>query len=72
MIAIIVGECPATHPFAYLGGKYCCEYGTEKVFEAEGEDCDGGPISITSSCCKDDAHLKCPSGYCKNSGTQHI
>ena len=60
--------CPPAHPHAYLHGRYCCGYDVEKKNEKdEGESCDGGPISISSTCCKNDAHTPCPTGVkCKN------
>ena len=60
--------CPPAHPYAYLHGRYCCGYNLEKNnVKVEGESCDGGPISITSTCCKNDANIPCPTGVnCKN------
>ena len=63
---IVPEQCPATHQYAYLGGKYCCQDYLEKNDAFLGESCDGGLISLTSSCCKDDAHIMCPSGLCKH------
>ena len=59
--------CPPAHPYAYLHGSYCCGYNLEKNnSKVEGESCDGGPISISSTCCKNDAHIQCPNGViCK-------
>ena len=65
-------KCPATHPYAYLDGKYCCQYGIENIAAADGETCDGGQISLSSSCCKDDAFTKCPSGGCTNSSKYYF
>ena len=61
-------QCPETHPFSYRGGRYCCQYGIENNMFTADERCDGGPISLTSTCCKDNAWIKCPSGKCKNRG----
>ena len=62
--------CPATHPYAYFeGGRYCCQTGYEDVAESgwkQGAKCDGGPISSSSLCCKDDAYIKCSGDLCKN------
>ena len=61
-----------THPFAYRDGKFCCQYGVENTYASDGEKCDGGPISLSSSCCKGGAHTKCPSGLCKNRGRYYF
>ena len=61
-------KCPKTHPFVYAGGRYCCQYGFEHILQAYGENCDGGPISINSVCCKQFAYIRCPTGVCKNRG----
>ena len=65
-------QCPETHPFAYSDGKYCCKYGLEKVYSPNGESCDGGPISLSSSCCQDDLYTDCLSELCKNRGRSCI
>jgi len=54
--------CTATHPFAYLNGKYCCHHNKEKVYKPAGKTCDGGAISIGSTCCKDNAYAACAGG----------
>ena len=33
---IAVVECPATHPFAYQNGSYCCQTNQEKINTAQG------------------------------------
>ena len=50
-------ECPASHPYAYLKGDYCCKTSLEK--NAGNEACDGSNISFESSCCENDAHVTC-------------
>ena len=52
--------CPQDHPYAYLDGKYCCQSDREKVYEEEGEKCDGSVISRQSTCCLDNAYAECP------------
>jgi len=59
-------SCPASHPYVYHDGDYCCASNTEKVYAPEGERCDGGPISFTSSCCKDDQYVACSTNICSN------
>ena len=63
-------QCPPSHKWAFLNGRYCCKYNEEKVNVTEGSRCDGGEMSLTSSCCKDDAYTKCTraNGGCVNSG----
>ena len=63
-------QCPPSHKWAFLNGRYCCKYNEEKVNVTEGSRCDGGEISLTSSCCKEDAYTKCThaNGGCVNSG----
>ena len=51
-------ECPATHPFAYHSGEYCCRTSKEKI--ATGETCDGSIIGFDSTCCENDDHAECP------------
>ena len=53
-------SCPASHPFAYFDGKYCCETGFENYNSADGVACDGGQISLSSRCCRDNKHKRCP------------
>ena len=60
--------CPASHPHAYYDGLYCCKHDKEKSNGHQGTKCDGSTISITSKCCLDDAHIRCPNGYCQSSG----
>merc|ERR1712227_1058978 len=59
-------SCPASHPYVYHDGDYCCASNTEKVYTPEGERCDGGPISFTSSCCKDDQYVSCSTNICSD------
>merc|ERR1739848_376823 len=44
-------RCPEAYPYAFLRGRYCCEYDREDIFQIFGERCDGGPISLKSLCC---------------------
>eukprot|EP00493_Phyllostaurus_siculus_P021223 UN21549 len=62
--------CPASHPFAYYSGSYCCKYGREKVYRPQGWKCDGSVIGFTSLCCLNDGHVGCPAGHgkCRNYG----
>ena len=59
-------ECPATHPFAYRSGEYCCRTPKEKV--DTGETCDGSMIGFDSACCENDDHAECPTKPCSNHG----
>ena len=40
----IIAQCPDTHPYAYGGGKYCCQYGVE---------------NLQSEKCQSDAYTTC-------------
>ena len=64
--------CPKSHPFAYSEGKYCCKHGIEKNYAPHGDKCDGGTISIHSTCCKDDEYVDCLSGLCKSFVSWHM
>ena len=64
--------CPESHPFAYSLGKYCCKHGIEKSYAPHGDKCDGGTISVDSTCCKDDEYADCLSGLCKSFDIEHI
>ena len=59
-VMIFFLECPATHPFAYLSGEYCCRTSKEKMHTAHGEKCDGSMIGFDSTCCENDDHADCP------------
>merc|ERR1712227_741632 len=63
-------SCPASHPYVHHDGDYCCASNTEKVYAPEGERCDGGPISISSSCCKGDNYVPCSTNLCSNHGAE--
>ena len=52
-------ECPASHPYAYLKGDYCCKTSLEKIASTAHEKCDGSMISFESSCCENDAWFTC-------------
>jgi len=67
LIALAKGriECPDGHHFAYYNGEYCCKYNQEKIYGND-ESCDGGEISISSTCCKDDAHVRCGQAVSSN------
>ena len=61
-------KCPFDHPYAYQNGQYCCKTAREKN-QASGrvQSCDGGPISLSSTCCMNDQYTSCPYGNsCKN------
>ena len=61
-------ECPVTHPFVFNHGKHCCKANMEDVHSGEyNRTCDGSELSIYSSCCKDEAHVRCTDGkLCKD------
>ena len=58
--------CLESHPFAFNQGKHCCKHGIEKSYAPHGDKCDGGTISIHSTCCKDDEYADCLNGLCKS------
>ena len=63
----LASQCPASHKWAYLDGKYCCKFDVENVDSKVGPGCDGSKISRSSSCCKNHAHVKChDSNGCAN------
>ena len=73
----IVGDivnCPDTHPFAYNGGDKCCKYGFENIHPGGlnrpvAIHCNGGPISLDSTCCKDGQYTRCAEPKtCRNWG----
>ena len=52
------GKCPSSHPFAYWGGGlWCC---------ATNKDLNGGPITLVSRHCENQANMRCPHGKCIN------
>ena len=55
-------QCPSTHPYSYLSGQSCCKNAYE-----ESSSCNGGPILMNSTCCKEDKQIKCPVARCTNS-----
>merc|ERR1719454_320917 len=64
--------CPPKHPYAYYNGHYCCAHNREKHYRPQGSRCDGSVISITSLCCKDDAHVPCKNKPCGNYNSKNI
>ena len=60
------GSCPASHPYVYYNGHYCCKTNREKHFARQKKKCDGSVISRTSLCCAGDQFIKCPKGTCSN------
>ena len=68
---LVKEKCPDEHPYAYFNGSYCCKEGDEDINENLGELCDGGKISLSSVCCKN--NVTCPVGRkCKNSDSLTI
>lgn len=63
-------ECPVSYPYAYYDGRYCCKYSRENVYHPHGTKCDGGKISLSSTCCEEDASTACPhGGKCQDNTT---
>ena len=60
------GSCPASHPYVYYNGHYCCRTNREKHYKPQGSKCDGSVIHRTSLCCAGDKYTKCPKGICSN------
>ena len=60
------GKCPASHPFVYYSGEYCCQTNREKVYTPQGYKCDGSVIQRDSMCCEANRYVLCPSKPCKN------
>ena len=57
----VLGQCPASHPWAFDDGKMCCKNNMEKQ-NANNPQCkDGQLISRSSKCCKDAQYVECPS-----------
>jgi len=55
-------ECPASHPYVYYNGKYCCANDREKEYKPQGWKCNGSRIGRRSLCCEGDAYVRCPGG----------
>ena len=68
--------CPASHPFVYLDGSYCCATKFEKIsdnngglhLDGSGYKCDGSVIQKDSTCCQSGDWQPCPAGknQCEN------
>lgn len=54
-------SCPASHPYVYHNGQYCCGVNKEKVWGPQGDKCDGSLIQRDSLCCGQGVK-GCPSG----------
>ena len=52
--------CPYNYPFAYNQGSHCCKTQKEKEVASEGPPCDGGELSMESSCCYANQQVECP------------
>ena len=63
MCTLEKSKCPDTHPFAYYNGQYCCSVGYETIYAPHGVRCDGGSISLSSSCCGG-TKVTCPREDC--------
>merc|ERR1712025_622182 len=59
-------SCPASHPYVYCNGHYCCQSNREKHYKPQGAKCDGSIIQRNSLCCAGDKFTKCPKGVCSN------
>ena len=59
-------SCPASHPYVYYNGHYCCKTNREKHYKPQGSKCDGSVISRSSLCCAGNQFTKCPKGVCGN------
>ncbi|KAL5254890.1 hypothetical protein ACHWQZ_G014363 [Mnemiopsis leidyi] len=60
------GQCPASHPYVYYNGGYCCQTNKENVYPDQGDKCDGSDLQIDSLCCEGHNAVSCPSGNCVN------
>lgn len=60
-------QCPSSHPYPFAKGLYCCATAEENVDPTEGDNCDGGPITFESTCCKHHKYLECADPPCKQS-----
>ena len=63
-------QCPASHPYVYYNGDYCCQTNKEKVYIPQGSKCDGSVIQKDSLCCEDNQFTACPSANCENFGQE--
>ena len=62
-------ECPASHPYVYLNGWYCCQTKEERPTwytspktpqnEIDSGACDGLDFNRKSRCCKDEQYTSC-------------
>ena len=64
LYAVIPG-CPASHPYAYLNGDYCCKTKEERPnggLQSEIDDgtCDGVDFNLESTCCNNSDYTPCP------------
>jgi len=57
--------CPVMYPYAFSQGSYCCKYNRENNGRS-GVACDGGPLTLSSSCCMGNMQMACPYGRCRN------
>ena len=74
MKSLLGSLCPPSNPYVFMWGKYCCSF-EEEGHSAENIDgCNGGELSVNSTCCKSNRHIKCMSDLgCKNRrGIQNI
>lgn len=52
-------RCPRQFPYAFMWGTHCCKHELENNSPNGISECDGGPLSLNSLCCKDNAYQKC-------------
>ena len=58
-----LADCPASHPFAYYKGDYCCLYPMERSGCSKYSG-DNSYLDLRSGCCYDDKYLACDQKPC--------
>jgi len=59
-------RCPEPYPFAYYHGKFCCASQRMRIIPEQGEACNGGKLTLESTCCEGNYFERCPGTSCED------
>ena len=59
MLGLPQQQCWKDYPFAFDGGRKCCQYNSHT---------DESPLTIHSDTCKDDLYISCAKDECQDNG----
>ena len=72
-LSLSANKCPATQPYAYFDGVYCCIVNKEGNGGIDG--CNGATLTPSSKCCFGEGamdHMACPYTTCLSSPAGNV